>query len=155
VPTPSSGQTAGWPAYSNSTYHYSLKYPTGWYDVPNGGAPSTDKYFANQNVGAPLQMVPGGIWLTVRVAVGTATRCAPSGTQGRLILSQKTTTVSGYPATEYELGPGGPSASYDYVVSVNSGQSCFGLDLLTWDASASAQWSSTFEGIRSAVSLQP
>src|SRR5690349_19757752 len=67
--TPSGSHTAqpGWKTYISARWGYSIDYPTSWYDLPNHGAPDTQKYFSNENVGAPLQMSASGVWETIDV----------------------------------------------------------------------------------------
>jgi type II secretory pathway pseudopilin PulG len=61
-------KTDDWSNYTNSKYSYSIKYPNSWFNLPNYGAPDTDKYFSNKNVGAPLEMGSDGIWITIRIS---------------------------------------------------------------------------------------
>ena len=66
--TPSVNHTAqpGWKTYISTRWGYSIDYPTGWYDL-HSGAPDTQKYFSNENVGAPLQMSASGVYETIDV----------------------------------------------------------------------------------------
>lgn len=60
--------SSDWDNYSSTKYGYSIKYPSTWFNLPNYGAPDTDKYFSNKNIGAPLEMGLDGIWITIRVS---------------------------------------------------------------------------------------
>lgn len=82
-----------WEHYRNSKWSYALNYPQRWYSLANNGAPDTDTYFSNENVGAPLEMTKAGIWLTVRVTSGACASVA-----GR-IDGQATLIVAGSPVT--------------------------------------------------------
>ena len=53
--------------YTSAKWGWSIDYPASWFDLANFGAPDTDKYFATENVGAPLAMTNNnGLWLTIR-----------------------------------------------------------------------------------------
>ena len=84
---------ATWQRYISSKWGYSLNYPQQWFSLPNNGAPDTDKYFSNENVGAPPEMTKTGIYLTVRVTSGA---CAPAAGE---IDGQATLIVAGSPIT--------------------------------------------------------
>src|ERR1700694_3099629 len=75
--TPSSPPTAtsDWSTYTSSKWGYTVKYPANWYDLPNSGAPDTDKYFSNQNVTTPAQMDQSGVLVTIRVHQDSSFNC--------------------------------------------------------------------------------
>jgi hypothetical protein len=52
TPAPSHTPQPGWKTYISARWGYSVDYPVDWYDLPNFGAPDTQKYFSNENVGA-------------------------------------------------------------------------------------------------------
>lgn len=69
TPTRSSTEPAktenGWYKYTNSNLGFSLNYPSNWLKTGDDNSESPAVYFSNQNVGAPLEMTPGGIFLGV------------------------------------------------------------------------------------------
>jgi hypothetical protein len=67
VPT-DAASVDGWKNYQNQKYGYSIEYPGEWFSLENSGAPDTEKYFSNKNVGAPLEMGEGGVWVTITSA---------------------------------------------------------------------------------------
>jgi hypothetical protein len=132
VPDP----TADWPTYSSPAY--SIKYPSGWYDLSNFGAPDTEKYFANEKVSAPLQMDTDGAWLTVSVEFQATGGCSPSPYfQKATIVSQKSITVGGQSATRSVLvyGPKGPQFM---VADVGHGLRCYHFLAISYSSAATA-----------------
>lgn len=67
--TPSATQSSiqNWNTYRDTKLGYSISYPPAWQEIANLG-PNNEKYFSSQNVGAPLEMQPGGIWVTFSIA---------------------------------------------------------------------------------------
>lgn len=70
-PLPTPAVPAGWKAYTSLQWGYAIAYPASWYNLPNLGAPDTDKYFSNEIVGAPLGMSSNGLWAMVRITSST------------------------------------------------------------------------------------
>ena len=118
--TPASPST-GWNTYTSATWGYSVSYPATWYNLPNSGAPDTDKYFSNENVSAPLQMTNAGIWLTIRTMSGA---CPPP--QGR-IDGEAHLTVGGRSVTRTYgyFGPPGAESGWTIDAAVTRGSRCF------------------------------
>ncbi|HEY3489587.1 MAG TPA: hypothetical protein VGK27_05625 [Candidatus Deferrimicrobiaceae bacterium] len=54
--------TNDWKTYTDSISGYSIMIPKDWYDL---GSQSNQKYFANENIGAPLEGSNNLIWLTI------------------------------------------------------------------------------------------
>lgn len=99
-------KTADWNKYSNSKYGYSIKYPKTWFNLPNYGAPDTDKYFSNKNVGAPLEMGSDGIWITITItenndnlSLSEWASKTPGNTQSK-ISNVKDIVINGIPAVQ-------------------------------------------------------
>ena len=107
--------------YTSATWGYSVSYPATWYNLPNSGAPDTDKYFSNENVSAPMQMTNAGVWLTIRTISGA---CPPP--QGR-IDGQAQLTVGGQSVTRTYgyFGPPGAEPGWTIDAAVARGSSCF------------------------------
>ncbi len=55
----------GWYKYTNTSLGFSLNYPSNWFKTGDDNQESPAVYFSNQNVGAPLEMIPGGIFVEV------------------------------------------------------------------------------------------
>lgn len=84
---------AGWMRYTHPKWGYALWYPSTWFELDSFGPRDTAKYFANERVGAPLELDAKGIWLTISVADG-ACPAPPSPASG-----QKQVLVGGQPVT--------------------------------------------------------
>lgn len=69
TPTSSSEEPAkaenGWYKYNNTSLGFSINYPSNWFKVSDDNQESPAVYFSNQNVGAPLEMTPGGVYVEV------------------------------------------------------------------------------------------
>jgi hypothetical protein len=139
TPPPSVGHTAqaGWAAYISARWGYSIEYPTRWYDVPNHGAPDTQKYFSNENVGAPLQMSASGVWETIDVEPNQSEPCAPPWASN-MAVRQSPITLDGVPTTRYVVNftPSGTEASYMVGVWVGRGGRCYGITFQSQNPSA-------------------
>jgi hypothetical protein len=109
-PSPSASATAtaspsltatptSWHSYVSPHWLYSVAYPATWYDLPNHGAPDNQKYFSNQNVGAPLEMGSGGVWLTVSVNAHPGSSC-DAGMNGPGVTATPI-SIDGEPAMKY------------------------------------------------------
>jgi hypothetical protein len=99
---------AGWHGYVSKQWLYSLAYPGNWYDLPNYGAPDSQKYFSNQNVPAPLAMENGGVWLTVWVDSHPSSSCGSSS--GANVVAVPI-TIDGEATTEYLTKTPNPQSS--------------------------------------------
>src|SRR5438270_6815604 len=95
-------RTATWRIYHSSRWGYTVRYPGAWRSLANFGAPDSSKYFANQDVSAPLQMHSGGIWLTIDVQ---ATKPSIPRPPAETIDAQRTIEVDGVRSTLYSLNP--------------------------------------------------
>jgi len=94
--------TADWRTYTSPKWGYSIKYPPTWFDVPNRGAPDSDKYFANRDVGAPLQMDSDGVFLGIQVSLRSGTKCSAAPyIQGDAGAGQKELIIDGVTASRY------------------------------------------------------
>ncbi|MFH1457001.1 MAG: Ig-like domain-containing protein, partial [Patescibacteria group bacterium] len=100
-----SDEYTGWPVYKDSRYGYEVKYPASWFDLPNFGAPETDKYFSNENVTNVSEMSESGIFLTIRGKghgdlSATEWSVREPEQQGFSVESRKYITVSGVAAVD-------------------------------------------------------
>jgi hypothetical protein len=142
TPAPSHTPLPGWKTYISARWGYSVDYPGDWYDLPNFGAPDTQKYFSNEDVGAPLQMTAPGVWETIGIEANSAGPCPPSWVP-RNAIRQSPTTVDGVAATRYVINmtPSGGEASYMIGVWVMHSGNCHSIQFqsstpATRDASA-------------------
>lgn len=53
--------------YQNDPQRYTLEYSQSLLDLPNFGAPDSEKYFATANVRSPQELPPGSFWLAISV----------------------------------------------------------------------------------------
>ena len=136
--TPSASHTPkpGWKTYISPTWGYSIDYPTSWYDV-HSGAPETQKYFSNENVGAPLQMSASGVWETIDVEPNQSEPCTPPWASSAAT-RQSPITLDGVPTTRYVVNftPSGTEASYMVGVWVGHSGSCYRITFLSLNPSA-------------------
>ena len=136
--TPSVNHTAqpGWKTYISTRWGYSIDYPTGWYDL-HSGAPDTQKYFSNENVGAPLQMSASGVYETIDVEPNQSEPCAPSWASSAAI-RQSPITLDGVPTTRYVVNftPSGAEPFYAVGVWVGHGGRCYGITFQSQNPSA-------------------
>lgn len=96
--------TVGWRTYSSPKWAYSIEYPPVWLQIPNHGAPDTETYFSNENVGPPDQMDANGIYVAISVNRKTDQGCPLHGAPSTSITKQDQLTVDGVPATLSEVG---------------------------------------------------
>jgi len=137
TPSPSHIAQPGWKTYVSARWGYSIDYPTSWYDVPNHGAPDTQKYFSNENVGAPLQMSASGVYETITIGLNQTEPCAPSWASG-MAIRQSPITLDGVSTTRYVVNftPSGTEASYLAGVWVSHSGSCYGITFQSQNPSA-------------------
>lgn len=137
--TPSVSHTAapGWKTYSSVRWGYSIDYPTSWYDLPNHGAPDTQKYFSNETVGAPLQMSASGVWETIDVEPNQSEPCTPPWASS-MAVRQSPITLDGVSTTRYVVNftPSGTEASYMVGVWDGHGGRCYGITFQSNNPSA-------------------
>ena len=131
---PSPGHTAqpGWKTYVSARWGYSIDYPSDWYDLANFGAPDTQKYFSNENVGAPLEMSAHGVWETIEVQSNSSGSCPPSYVS-KYVLGQSPTTIDSLTTTRYVINmtPSGAEAAYIIGVWVTHAGSCYSIQFLS------------------------
>lgn len=121
----------GWRTYISARWGYSIDYPGDWFDLPNFGAPDSEKYFSNENVGAPLGMSSHGVWETVEVQ-SNPTDCPPSYVS-KYVVRQSPTIVDGTATTRYVMNqtPSGAEPGYIIGVWVAHGGSCYSVQFLS------------------------
>jgi sugar lactone lactonase YvrE len=134
-PSASHAAQPGWKTYVSGRWGYSIDYPSDWYDLPNSGAPDTQKYFSNEKVGAPLQMTDHGVWETIEVQPNSSGSCAP-GSAPKYVIRQSATTVDGEAATRYviDMTPSGGERAYIISAWVMHGGSCYSIQFLSQTA---------------------
>ena len=128
TPSPSGTAQVAWKTYVSARWGYSIAYPANWYDLPNSGAPDTQKYFSSENVGAPLLMSSRGVWETIEVQPYSAASC-PASYVTSSAARQSPITVDGVATTRYVINmtPSGAEASYGIGVWVKDGASCYSI----------------------------
>lgn len=128
TPAPSHTPQPGWRTYISARWGYSVDCPGDWYDLPNFGAPDTQKYFSNENVGAPLEMTARGVWETIGIEANSASPCPPSWVS-RNAIRQSPATVDGVAATLYVINmtPSGGEAAYMIGVWVVHSRNCYSI----------------------------
>ncbi len=115
----------GFVAYVSSKWLYSLQYPTNWYDLGNFGAPDSQKYFSNENVGSPLQLDANGIWLTVDVDSQPTRGCSAASGMNTPTVTQQPIVIDGEQTIEYV-------ASNGVVVDVLHSNWCYFISFLAY-----------------------
>lgn len=116
---------SAWNGYHSEKWGYTVDYPATWYDLPNLGAPGTEKYFANEkHIGSPIGMDGGGVFFALSTVTGSC-RAAPPGdidhTAQLTVDGQTVTRVSGF------LGPQQSEVYWGSYASVPKGDRCFGF----------------------------
>jgi len=132
TPSPSHTAQPGWKTYVSARWGYSIDYPGDWYDLANSGAPDTQKYFSNENVGAPLEMTQRGVWETIEVQPNSTGSCPPSYVS-RSVIGQSPTRVDGAATTRYVINmtPSGAEAAYIIGVWVTHSGGCYSIQFLS------------------------
>ena len=136
TPSPSHTAQPGWKTYVSARWGYSIDYPGDWFDLANFGAPDTQKYFSNENVGAPLEMSARGVWETIQVRPNSTGSCPPSVVSNHVI-RQSSIAVDGLATTRYEvnLTPSGAEYSYSIDVWMMHGGSCYSIQFASFSPS--------------------
>jgi hypothetical protein len=129
---PAATAPSGWKVYTHPRWGYSVAYPATWFNLGNFGVPDTDKYFSNENVGAPLQLDKQGIWLTIRVADGTcpAPPALGPGQKQLVVGGQSVVRTSGHSV------PAGAENTWTIAADVPGGGSCFSFIYVALSQSA-------------------
>lgn len=142
-------KTVDWNNYSNSKYGYSIKYPKTWFNLPNYGAPDTDKYFSNENVGSPLEMGSDGIWITIRISenndnLGLSEWASktPGNPQSK-ISNVKDITINGIPAVQQVedfTKAEGTEGGYSLATYLMKGNTVYSIKSLTFNSTTSDKY---------------
>lgn len=117
--TTTKDETADWKTYSNTTYNYSIKYPSDWSVLTRGDyqvhflAPTTAKFNPDKEPGQ------GNIYIVMQKSGPSLSPIQYS--------SKKTISISGTSATRYEGVPGGQEpasklTSTEIVIEKNNSQ---------------------------------
>lgn len=56
-----------WKTYRSAKWGYTVIYPEAWLDLPNFGAPDSEKYFSNENVGSVRELDSSGVFFAISV----------------------------------------------------------------------------------------
>jgi hypothetical protein len=136
TPSPTNSRQARWQTYVSTRWAYSIGYPGDWYNLASFGLPDTQKYFANENVGAPLEMSSTGVWESIEVQTNTAS-CPPSYLSDS-VLRQSPITVGGVPATRLVINMTAAAAEASYItgVWVKRNGRCYSIQFLSQTAAA-------------------
>jgi hypothetical protein len=139
-PGPSQGPTAtpaldtsSWKTFTNKRWGYSLRYPPTWFALPASG-PDTQANLSNQNVGAPLAMSAGGVFLSVDVDPGTSS-CASQVPPG-LIERRYPISFGGVVTTDLVAmapGPGAHGANWTLATSALLSGICYYFSFISYD----------------------
>ncbi len=131
---PAAHPSPGWLTYSSTEWCYSVDYPASWYDLPNFGAPDTEKYFSNENAGSPLQLTNEGIFLSISVR---SAPCWPVPVYYR-IDGEAVLTVAGQTVTRTYgyLAPSGAENAWTIHAAIAHGSNCYAFDYITVTQSA-------------------
>ncbi len=137
TPSPSRTAQPGWKTYVSARWGYSIDYPGDWYNLANFGPPDTQKYFSNENVGAPLEMTARGVWETIEVRAHPTGSCSPPYVS-MYVIRQSSTTVDSVATTRYviNLTRSGSEAAYISGVWVMHSGSCYSIQFLSSTPSA-------------------
>jgi hypothetical protein len=137
TPSPSHTAQPGWKTYVSARWGYSIDYPTGWYDL-HSGAPDTQKYFSNENVGAPLAMSANGVWETITIGLDQSEPCALRPGPPYVVISQALITLDNVPTTLYvfNLTSGGTEASYLIAAGASHRGTCYVITFLSLNSAA-------------------
>jgi photosystem II stability/assembly factor-like uncharacterized protein len=119
----------GWLTYSSTKWGYSMDYLANWCNLPNFGAPDTEKYFSNENAGSPLEMTSLGIYVRLSVAAGA---CPAAATRGfKEIYEQKVLKVAGQDVTRtYGFFSAGEAMVMVHAAAAR-GENCYTFNLIT------------------------
>lgn len=106
-PTPSPQvDVSTWKGYTSAKWRYSLRYPANWLNLGTLGAPDTEEYLSNENVGSPISLSPSGIFVAISIHNATnAADCALHGVPTSTGINRtESVTVNGIDSTLYAIG---------------------------------------------------
>jgi hypothetical protein len=121
-PTATAVSTASWKTYTSAKWGYTIKYPQDWIELPNYGAPDTEKYFSNQNVGAPSELDKAGIYFAISVNGRTGDQCLRRGLLNVTVDRQLQVTLDGVASTLNVLSKDGFA---EIILNVQHGSYCY------------------------------
>jgi hypothetical protein len=114
-----------WNHYHSEKWGYSIEYPPGWFELPNYGAPDTEKYFGNEkDMGSPISIDARAVLLSLSTLTAGC-RVTPTGnidgTARLKVNGQTVTRVTGF------LGGSQSEAYWSSQASIPNGTVCFGF----------------------------
>jgi hypothetical protein len=118
---------SGWRSSLSQSWLYSLAYPATWFELANYGAPDNQKYFSNQNVGAPLEMEPGGVWFGISVDPQPGSSCSGPSNPKAIV---SPITIDGEVTTKY-LNPPPNYQSSMWAAVIHHGW-CYKFTFITY-----------------------
>jgi hypothetical protein len=127
--------------YSSTQWAYSVDYPADWCNLGDFGVPEAPKYFASENVSAPLLMSAAGIWLSLSAVPGA---CQPL--RGiKQVYDQMVLKVAGQEVTRtYGLFSPGQSESLVMIhAAIAHAGSCYKFEFLTRNKPAGDKYLAT------------
>jgi hypothetical protein len=114
--------TINWHTYVSPKWGYTIKYPESWLDIPNYGAPDTEKYFSNENAGSPSALDAAGIYFAISVNGSTGDNCLQRGLRNVAVGTQTSLTVDGVTSTLNSLVQQGYG---ELIVNVQRSNYCY------------------------------
>jgi photosystem II stability/assembly factor-like uncharacterized protein len=131
--------SAGWLTYSSPRGGYSVDYPATWCDLPNFGAPDTEKYFSNESAGSLYGMTRKGILGGITVSAGAC----PAPGEFREIYEQATLKVAGQDVKRTYGYFGGLEVAVMIQAAIPHGGNCYTFNFITQTRQTGDQYLST------------
>jgi hypothetical protein len=124
------GAPSSWHVYMSPHWRYCVAYPPTWYDLPDASGSDADngKNFSNQNVGAPLMMESGGVWMDVTVNIRPDLPCGAWSGMGGPGVRAVPITIDGEATTKY-------ISKTSMSVAVTHQNWCYEIRFLTYSGS--------------------
>jgi len=121
----------GWTRYESTKWGYRIDYPSGWYDLPNFGAPDAQKYFSNEPVRAPLEMDENGVWITITVSNLVGQDCANASLDSGVIESSSDLPIAGGAVARRVVRDTSVEGGPKVVLNLESNGSCYTFYIIT------------------------
>jgi hypothetical protein len=97
--TSSADPTANWITYTSSTWGYSVKHPESWIELGSLGAPDTEEYFSDEQVGSPSGLSTNGIFVAISIHQLAGQICSRHGIADSPIDRRDQLVIGGMAAT--------------------------------------------------------